>query len=81
MSSWLKEQRNKALERYESCESEAMAYQYAAEAETYEKIRKGTLMFGGPRDALEAYENNADDADYGMTNARVRAIRRYLDNQ
>jgi len=78
---WLTERVNKTREQYKSCESDAMAYQYAAEAETYERIKNGTLPFGTPREALEVYERNADQPDYGMTAGRIRAIEKYLEFQ
>jgi len=74
---WLTERVNETKKKFESCESDAMAYQYAAE--TYERIKNGTLPFGTPREALEVYKNNLDQPDYGMTAARIRAIENYLE--
>lgn len=77
-SNWLEEQKQEALDRYEQQESDAMSYQYAAEAETYHRIKNDSLMFGSPKEALQIYKRNSDTDDYGMTAGRVRAIKRYL---
>lgn len=76
---WLQEQIETVREHYESAESDAMAYQYAAEIETYNRLLEDTLPFGEPRKALEVYQANNDTPDYGMTAGRVRALKNYLE--
>jgi len=75
---WLTKEFDKARQKSESAENDAMSYQHAAEAETYHRIKNDSLMFGSPRKALEVYRQD-DTPDYGMSAARVRAIKRYLE--
>ena len=75
---WLDEQIEEAKERYEEAETDSQSYQFAAEAVTYARIKNGTLPFGSPKESLKVYENQPEDPDFGMTAARIRAIRQYL---
>lgn len=75
---WLTKQVTKAREEFENADSPAMSYQYAAEAETYHRIKTDSLVFGTPEESLRVYEKD-DSADYGMSAARIRAIERYLE--
>jgi hypothetical protein len=75
---WLAEQFSEVRDKSKNAETPGQRYQYAAEAETYHRIKNGSLPFGTPKQSLRVYEQD-DTADYGMTSARVRAIKRYLE--
>jgi len=77
---WLIQKRDEALDNFENA-TEPQAYQFAAEAETYERIKNDTLPFGGVREALSVYRETMDSPDYGMAAGRVRAIERYLEEE
>jgi hypothetical protein len=56
------------------------ALECAAKAETFNRIKNGTLMFGGPRAALDVYQKQYDRSmSQQLTGPRIEALKEYLD--
>lgn len=52
----------------------------AAKAETFNRIKNGTLLFGGPREALEARKSiESDGMEQQLNGPRIEALKEYLD--